>query len=504
MDLFTHLLGGFAVALSPALLLYCVAGVLLGILVGILPGIGVFSAIALLLPFAAKLGPTAALILFCGIYCGSKYGGSATAILMNLPADSGSIVTCIDGYAMTKRGRAGAALILCAVGSFVAGMLGLAGLTLLATPLAEMMLRVGPLEYLAIALTGLILFTKATGYDCAKTVLMVLTGVMLGTVGVDVNSSFNRFSFGFAELARGIDLSLIAMGFFGMGEIFTILVSPEREVKPVPRREVLPTREECRRSAAPILRGGLLGFFVGLLPGAAVTISTFASYALEKALGKKSAEFGRGAVEGVVGPEAANNSAIAGTLVSAFALGLPFSGTTAIILSGLLIHGISPGPFFIEQYPEIFWGVVASMYVGNVILLLVNYPFALLFIQLLRVPVGILGPIFLAAILTGTYTLHNSVFDLLLVVGFGVLGFLFKRADYAVAPLIVGVIMGPELERRLIQTLYLYQNDLQDRISHPLTIAVFCIGAVLVFLSLNRFDLQKRLRCNPCSEKNKQ
>lgn len=505
LDILANLSHGFAVSCTPVNLFYCFAGVLAGTVVGILPGIGTVGAIALLLPFASDLTPTASLILFCGIYFGSKYGGSTTSILMNVPGEPASIITCIDGYAMAQRGRAGAALAICAIGSFIAGTLGLVALTLFAPPLAELMLYLGPQEQFTLVLTGIIIFTKMAGRSPSKTVLLALVGAIIGTIGQNFLSGLSRFSYGYEELERGIDLSLVAMGLFGISEILTAMTSPDPPSKPktVRARELYPTREEYRRSSGPILRGGLLGFFIGLLPGPATTISTFASYSLEKKLSKNASEFGHGAIEGVAGPESANNAAVSGTMVPTLALGLPFCGTTAIILSGLMIHGVMPGPALVTQHSDIFWGVIASMYLGNVILLLFNYPLVLLLVQILRIPPSIFMPLVLTLTLTGAYLINHSLFDLVLVIAFGILGFLFNRADFELSPLIIGIVMAPEVERRLVQTLALGQGTFWDLLSRPLSLTFLFIGFLLVLFTLCPDLCQRLLRRKPLASSEK-
>lgn len=497
MDAIMGLLGGFAVGLTPVYLFYCVIGVLFGILIGILPGIGATSAIALLLPFSFQLDATAALIMFCGVYCGSRYSGSVTAILFRLPGDPAAVITCVDGYAMTQRGKASAALILGVISSFIAGTLGLIGLTLFSLPLANLMLKLGPLEYLMIALAGIIILAKTCGRSAYKTVLMVLVGLMLSNIGTENVSSYIQPNT-IRALEHGIDVSLIAMGLFGVSEILKIIVSDPHQMRTEATvlQKFFPSREEYRRSAAPVLRGGLLGFFFGVLPGPAATISTFLSYAWEKTISRYRAEFGHGAVEGVVSPEAASNAAVAGTMVPSFALGLPFSSTSAIILSGLLLHGVSPGPMFIEQHAAIYWSAVASMYIGNFIILLASYPLVVCFVQILRVPVCCLAPIILTFTFTCAYTIHHSVFDVFLVIIFGLLGYFISRAGYGLSPLLIGYVIGPEISQRLTQTLCLGQSNGMQLVSHPAAITVFLAGTALVLLTFCMPAYLSRLQQN--------
>lgn len=497
MDILANLFNGFTVSLAPVNLLYCFLGILFGTLIGILPGIGTFGAIALLLPFSNAMEPTAALILFCSIYCGSKYGGSTSSILLNVPGESDSIITCLDGYAMAQNGRAGAALGICAIGSFVAGTLGLVGLTFFAPALSEIALNFGPPELFVIALTGTIIFTRMTGRELGKTTLLFLFGTMLATVGHSSFFGLSRLSYNIEGLESGFDVTLVAMGFFGVSELLAAVAASQPQPRlrtPISAAKLYPTREEYQRSKGPILRGSLLGFFLGLLPIPATIISTFASYSLEKRLGRKSAVFGRGAIEGVAGPEAANNSAVIGTIVPMLSLGLPFSSTTAIILCGLTLHGIIPGPTLIANHPDIFWGIIASLYIGNCMLLFINYPLALLFIQILRIPPSLLTPIVFAFILTGAYILKQSVFDLLLIIAFGLLGFFCKRAGYDLGPLIVGIVMGPELEQRFHQTFVIGQYSLHALFSRPLSIFLLIVGAILIALTFKSNLLKNQCR----------
>lgn len=479
------LLQGLSISLQPSNLLACVIGVLIGTLVGVLPGIGTISAIALLLPFSYALDSTAALIMFAGIYYGSRYGGSTTSILMNVPGEVSSVVTCLDGYPMAKQGRAGAALAISAIGSFIAGTIGVIGLMLLAPPLAKGALAFGPPEYFSLALTGLIILAKLGGTSALKSALMATFGIMLGTVGMDGLSGISRFTFAFGELDRGLDISIIAMGLFGIGEVLFTLTQPNSQPS-IPRvrfRDLYPTREEWKRSIAPILRGGITGFFIGLLPGPSGTISTFASYSLEKRCSKDPSRFGNGAIEGVAGPESANNAAISGTLIPLLSLGLPFCAATAILLSGFMIHGIIPGPSLINEHPDLFWGLIASMYVGNLLLLVINLPLIGIFVQLLRTPLNILMPLVSVITITGAYTINNSVADVIWVIGFGLLGFLFRRGGFDLGALVLGLVLGPEMERGLIQGLIIVDGSIWSLLTRPLSGTILALGALFLLHS---------------------
>lgn len=476
------LLHGFSISILPNNLLACTIGVLLGTLVGVLPGIDTISAIALLLPFSYSMESTTALIMFSGIYYGSKYGGSTTSILMNVPGEAASVVTCLDGHAMARRGRGGAALTVAAIGSFIAGTIGVIGLTLFAPPLAQAALAFGPPEYFALALVGLIVLTKLTGTSSLKSFLMATIGIMLGTIGLDSLSGISRFTFGIDEMDRGFNLSLLAMGIFGIGEILTVMTAPSTQshIPTLRFRDLYPTREEYHRSLAPIFRGGIMGFLIGLLPGPAGVISSFASYALEKHCSKNPSEFGHGAIEGVAGPESANNSAISATMIPLLTLGLPFCGGTAILLSGFMIHGIMPGPALITQQPNLFWGLIASMYIGNLLLLIINLPLVGIFVQLLKTPIHILMPLVAILTLTGAYTINNSVFDLMWIVFFGIIGFFLHRTGFEPTPLIIGIVVGPELEQGLIQGLIICNGSIWELFTRPISGTILVLGIVFI------------------------
>lgn len=491
------LLHGFYVTMIPLNLGACALGVFIGTLVGVLPGIGTVGTIALLLPFSYGMDTTAALIMFCGIYYGSKYGGSTTSILMNVPGETASVITCLDGHAMAQRGRAGAALAISAIGSFVAGTLGIIGLTIFAPPLARMALDFGPPEYFALAFAGLLVLTRLASTSTPKAILMTAIGVILGTIGLDTMSGVTRFAFGIEDLSRGVDLSLLAMGIFGVGELLTVMVSyrPPIKIPDVHLRDLYPSHEEYHRSTMPIVRGSILGFLIGLMPGPSGTISTFASYALEKKCSKHPEEFGHGAIEGVAGPESANNSAISGTMVPLMTLGLPFCGATAILVSGFLIHGVSPGPTMITDHPDLFWGLIASMYVGNVMLLIINMPLIGVFVQLLKTPISILMPLIIVITLTGAYAINNSVFDLLLIITFGIIGFFLNRSGFEAGPLIIGIVIGSELEQRLVQSLLLSNGDISTFFTRPISGTIFLItGFFLIYHFLYRHHKAKQQR----------
>jgi putative tricarboxylic transport membrane protein len=473
---------GFGVALTPANLLACFVGVFIGTVVGILPGIGPVGAMALLLPSTYALSPTTALIMLAGIYYGSMYGGSTTSILVNVPGEASSVVTAIDGYQMARKGRAGAALTVSAVGSFLAGSVGVVGIVLFASWLADLALQFGPPEYFALAVTGLAILSRLSGGSVLVSFLMVGAGLVVGTVGMEPISGFRRFTFGSVQLSQGIELVPVIMGLYGVAEV---LVLAERGIARgiiarVKLRELFPTRTEWGMSSWPIARGSVLGFVTGLIPGPASVLATFISYATERRLSKTPDRFGKGAIEGVAGPEAANNGATAGAMVPLLSLGIPFSPATAILLGALVIHGIQPGPLLIAQQPEVFWGVVASMYVGNFLLLILNLPLVGLFVNILRTPQHVLSTLVLLLCLVGAYSLNNSLLDLWVLVGFGILGYVLRKLAVDPAPMIVAVVLGPMMEKTLRQTLFMAHGDWRLLVFRPLSLALFLLGALVL------------------------
>jgi putative tricarboxylic transport membrane protein len=476
------LLYGFAIALTPGNLLACLLGVLVGTIVGILPGIGPVGAMALLLPSTFALSPETALIMLAGIYYGSMYGGSTTSILVNVPGEAGSVVTTLDGYQMTRRGRAGAALAVAAVGSFVAGSLGVVGIMLAAGWLAEQALRFGPPEYFALAASGLLLLSRLSGGSVVHALAMVAIGLGLGTVGMEPISALRRFTFGSVQLSQGIELVPVIMGLYGVAEVLLIAEAGihRAQIVTVRLRELWPTREEWRRSTWPIARGSALGFVTGLVPGPASVLSTFISYTVERKLSKTPERFGQGAIEGVAGPEAANNGSTAGAMVPLLSLGIPFSPATAILLGALVITGIQPGPLLISQRPEVFWGVVASMYVGNFILLILNLPLVGLFVSVLRLPQHVLATLVLLLCLVGAYSLNNSQLDLWVLVIFGLFGYGLRKLAIDPSPLVVALVLGPLLEKTLRQSLFMERGSVLAMLGRPLTLALLLVGVLVV------------------------
>jgi putative tricarboxylic transport membrane protein len=481
---------GFSVALTPTNLFACFVGVLVGTIVGMLPGIGPVGAMALLLPSTFALQPATALIMLAGIYYGAMYGGSTTSILVNVPGEAGSVVTAIDGYQMTKKGRAGAALAVAAVGSFVAGSLGVVGIVLASSWLADQALRFGPPEYFAMAVAGLLLLSRLSGGSVTHAFVMVAIGLALGTVGMDSISAVRRFTFGSTQLSQGVELVPVIMGLYGVAEVLLIAEAGLRKahIASVRLRELLPTRTEWKQSGWPIARGSVVGFLTGLIPGPTTVLATFISYTLERKVSRTPERFGQGAIEGVAGPEAANNGATAGAMVPLLSLGIPFSPATAILLGALIITGIQPGPLLISQRPEVFWGVVASMYVGNFILLILNLPLVGLFVSVLRMPQHVLATLVLLLCLVGAYSLNNSQLDLWVLVVFGMFGYALRKLAIDPSPLIVAMVLGPLMEKTLRQALFMERGNVLALLGRPLTAALLVMGVVaLVTPPLVRF-----------------
>ncbi len=483
-SLSSGLLYGFSVALTPENLFACLMGVLLGTLVGVLPGIGPLGAMALLIPVTFTFNATTAIILMAGIYYGAMYGGSTTSILVNVPGEATSVITALDGYQMAKKGRAGAALTVAAVGSFIAGTLGIIGLQFFAPKLAAIALSFSAPEYFALTLVGLLFLSRLGGGSLVRAFLMIGLGLLLGTVGMEKLSGISRFTFGNVQLSQGIQFVPVAMGLFGITEVLVIAeqVTSSPAVARVKFRELFPNSEEWARSLPAMFRGTGAGFFVGLVPGPAGVLSTFLSYSLEKRVSRHKEEFGKGAIEGVAGPEAANNAASAGAMIPLLALGIPFAPATAMLLGALMIHGVQPGPLMIEERPDVFWGVVASMYVGNVALLLLNLPLVGLFANLLRVPKHMLMTVVVVLCLVGAYSVNNSVLDIAVLVGMGIMGYVLRKIGFDLAPLVLALVLGPMMERTMCQTMIMANGDPSYLLSRPITVVLLLLGLTALAL----------------------
>src|SRR5688572_7806924 len=497
MDIASGLLQGFAVAAQPANLLWCFVGVILGTIVGVMPGLGPPATIAMLLPLTFLMSPPSAIIMLCGIYYGAKYGGSTTSILLNVPGESASVATCLDGYQMARKGRAGAALGIAAIGSFIAGTFGVLGLMLVAPPLARMALAFSSPEYFGLMMLGLAMVVLLAGKSMLKALLATLVGLWISGIGIDPFSTADRFTFGQRELLSGIDFVVVAIGVFAIGEVLANMERREAaDALPVPKglRNLLPTRQDMKGWRVAFVNASVVGFLIGVLPGAGSTIASFISYGLEKAVSRRPEEFGKGVPEGVAAPEAANNSETGGALVPMLTLAIPGSSTTAILLAALVLWGFKPGPLFIPENPALFWGLVASMYIGNLMLLVLNLPLVPLFAQVLRTPVYILYPLILGISVIGVYSTSGSLFDVWLLAGFGLLGYLMRKLDYPSAPLILGLVLGGALERALRQSLMMSDGALSILVSRPVSAVMLSLALLIllipVFGKLNRWRLR--------------
>ena len=485
LETFQNLYLGFSVALAPGVLWYGFIGCLVGTLVGVLPGVGPLAGISLLLPLTFGLDATRALVMLAGIYYGAMYGGSTTSILMRIPGEAASVMTCIDGYAMARKGRAGAALAIAAVGSYVAGTVSVIALMFLAPPLAEFALRFGPPEYFALLMLGLIVLAYMSPGSMLKGLAMAALGLLLGMVGIDQMSGFLRFAYGVTELADGIGVVPVAVGLFGLAEILLTAgqAKPPEVIRPR-LRDLLPSRREWREANWPIWRGTVLGFLIGIIPGSAHVISTFVSYALERKVSRHPEEFGKGAVAGVAGPESANNAATSGAFVPMLALGVPGVPIAALLLAAMMIHGVTPGPLLIKNDPRLFWGFIASMYVGNVILLILNLPLVGLFVNLLRVPYPVLYPAILVCSIVGVYAVSSSVVDVWIMLGAGVVGYGLRKLEFETAPIVLGLVLAPMVELSLRQSLSMSDGHYGIFLTRPISGTLLAGGAVLVLLSL--------------------
>jgi len=486
MEVLNGLMHGFGVALEPTSLFMCFVGVLLGTVIGVLPGLGPPATIAMLLPLTFKLEPTGAMIMLAGIYYGAKYGGSTTSILLNVPGESASVVTCLDGYQMARNGRAGVALGMSAIASFIAGTFGVVALMLVAPPLAKLTLAFSAPEYFALMVLGLAMVVLLGGESLTKACLSMLVGLWIATIGTDLFTATSRFTFGQADLLGGIDFVVVAVGLFALGEVLANMESSKPiEMLEVPKRlkDLLPTREDMRRCRWAFANGSLVGFIIGILPGAGSTIASFLSYGIQKAISKHPEEFGKGSIEGVAAPEGANNAETGGALVPLLTLGIPGSGTTAMLLAALLLWGFKPGPLFISESPELFWGLVASMYIGNVMLLILNLPLVAVFSQLLRMPGYAMFPLIFGVGLVGAYSASNSMFDMALLAAFGLLGYAMRKLGFPGAPLILGLVLGDSMEKALRQALMMSEGSMSIFL-HPIPAGLLAVAAFLLIVPL--------------------
>ena len=483
MDLINNLILGLGVALSPINIVYCFAGVLLGTLIGVLPGIGPVATIAMLLPATFALQPVTALIMLAGIYYGAQYGGSTSAILVNLPGESSSVVTCLDGYQMARQGRAGAALAVAALGSFFAGCVATVLIAGFAPPLAELALKFGPAEYFSLMILGLVAAVVLAHGSLLKAIAMIVLGLLLGLVGTDVNSGVQRFSFDVQELSDGIGFVVVAMGVFGFTEVIINLELKEsRQVFVTKVKGLWLTAAEFKQSIPAVLRGTALGSLLGILPGGGALLASFAAYTLEKKVSKNRKNFGKGAIEGVAAPESANNAGAQTSFIPLLTLGIPSNPVMALMVGAMTIHSIQPGPQIITSQPELFWGMIASMWVGNLMLVILNLPMIGLWVKLLTAPYRLLYPAILLFCAIGIFSLSNSSFEIYLAALFGLLGYVFVKLECEPAPLLLGFILGPMMEENLRRTMLLSRGDATVFLSRPLSLSMLIAAALLLMI----------------------
>jgi len=482
MDIASGLLLGLQTAMQPEILLYCFIGVFLGTLIGVLPGIGALAAISLLLPITFHLEPTAAIVMLAGVYYGAQYGGSTASILLNLPGTPSSAVACLDGYPMAKQGRAGVALFMTTVASFIGSMLGIVALVAFAPGIAEIGLLFGAAEYFSIMLLGLIAAATLAAGSPLKGLAMVLFGLLLGTVGTDVNSGVPRFDFEIPELMDAISLVALAMALFGIAELISsVNLKRDGEVKEkITLRSMLPSREDVRQSVRPMLRGSGIGGFMGALPGTGPSIAAFMSYAVEKKVAKDPSRFGKGAIEGVTAPESANNAAAQTAFVPTLSLGIPGDAVMALMLGALIIHGIQPGPMLMTAQPELFWGLIVSFAIGNIMLVILNLPLVGIWVSILRIPYHVLYPAILVFICLGVYSVNNNVFDVYMTAVLGVLGYVLLKLRFEPAPLLLGFVLGPMMEENLRRAMLLSRGDPSTFIERPISAVVLGLCALLL------------------------
>jgi TctA family transporter len=485
MDLFANLVLGFSVAFTLQNLAYGFIGVLVGTLIGVLPGIGPLATISMLLPLTYAVSPVAALIMLAGIYYGAQYGGSTTAILMNLPGETSNVVTCLDGYQMARQGRAGPALAIAAIGSFIAGTIGTLLIAVAGPPLAEFALQFSAPEYFSLMLMGLVAAAALAQGDTIKSLAMVVVGVLLGLVGTDVSTGVLRFAFGVRELFDGVGFIVVAVGVFAIGEIINNLAQPSAQrVFNVKITNLWPSWADFRQSLAPILRGTALGSFFGVLPGTGPAIASFSSYMLEQKLAQDPSRFGKGAIEGVAGPEAANNADAQCKFIPMLTLGLPASAVMALMLGAMTLHGIQPGPEVMTQRPELFWGLIASMWVGNLVLVILNLPLVGLWVKLLKVPYRILFPAIIGFSAIGIYSGSNSSVELYLAALFGILGFVWVKLGFNLAPMLLGFVLGPLLEENLRRAMLVARGDPTVFFVRPISLSFMVVTMLILVVML--------------------
>lgn len=491
MDTLSSLFSGFSVALQPDNLLFCFLGTLMGTLVGVLPGLGPVGAMAILLPITFKMSSAGAIIMLAGMYYGVAYGGSTTSILVNVPGEIGSVVTCLDGHQMALRGRAGPALGIAAFGSFIAGTLGIVGLMIFAVPLSRMALAFGPPEYFSLIVLGLTFVASLSHGSVFRAVMMAFFGLILGNVGIDIETTSPRFTFGSLHLFNGIGIAPVAMGLFGIAEVLVNLESTaSSSLVKAKIAHLFPSKSDWIEAKWAILRGTVIGFFLGILPGGGPVLASFIAYGVEKRVSKQPDHFGKGAIEGVASPESANNSASSSAFIPLLTLGIPPTAALAVLYGAFLIHGVTPGPLFLQKNPDLFWGLISSMYIGNVMLLVLNLPLIPMWVQVLRVPDKFLYPLILLFCLIGAYSINNDVFDVVVMSVFGVVGYLFRKFEYDGAPLILAFVLGTMFDQNLRQSLLIFDGSFIPFFTRP--ISGVTLGLAVVVLAFSIFSRRKK------------
>jgi putative tricarboxylic transport membrane protein len=498
MDLLHNLALGFSLSLTPLNILYCFIGAILGTITGVLPGLGATAAIALLLPITFRMNSTSALIMLSGIYYGAMYGGSITSVLVNIPGEPSSLVTCIDGYKMARKGRAGAALGMSAFGSFIGGTIVIVGMTLIAFPVANFALSFGPPEFTSLVILGLILTTYLSRKSMIKSLMMAVVGLLLACVGLDPILGAERFTFGSTTLSDGMNIAVMCMGFFGITEVLSMAEkSPEQAdylKQSTKLKDLLPTKQDWKDSSGPIARGTLLGFFLGLLPGGGAFLASIASYVTEKKLSKHPERFGTGVIEGVAGPETANNAGAQAAFVPLLTLGIPSNVVMAVIMGALMIQGITPGPLLYKEHPELFWGVMTSFYIGNVLLIILNVPLISVFVAILRVPYAILSPLIIIFCFIGAFSLNNNPMDVVIMSILGLIGYGMRKLDLDPAPLLLAFVLGGIVEKALRQSLLIGRGSPLIFVTRPISVVLLAVALGVLAIPVVRFFIGRRGR----------
>ena len=492
MDAIQNLLMGFAIALTPQNIMFAFLGSVLGTFIGVLPGIGPVAGVAMLIPLTFQMTPTGAIIMLTALFYGTQYGGTITSVLLNVPGEAASAITCIEGYEMAKQGRGGAALAIAAIGSFIGGTIATIALVLAAGPLTRVALEFGPVEFFALIMLGLSLLMGLAGKSMIKALMMGIFGLLLAMVGMDPVRGMPRFTFGRMELMDGIGFVPVIMGLFGLAEV---LVNAEKQFTQVfvaKMSSLIPTRKDIRDSVGPILRGSVIGTLLGLVPGMTGSASSFLSYIAERKVSKHPERFGTGMIEGVAGPETANNAHANGALIPLFTLGIPASPTVAVIMGAFMMHGLIPGPFLFKEHPDVAWGVIASFYVGNIILLILNLPLVGIWVKILKIPYGLLFGVILAFMIVGAYSVSNSTFDVLVMALFGVIGYLLRKMDFPLAPVVLTLILGPLMERSLRQSLEMSQGDLRIFLESPIAVVLLALAGLTLIAPAFKFFRKKK------------